>query len=49
MDKTDSQVARKLALVVHGGDPAKLERAYEAYQMLSRSAASTRTFATLTA
>ncbi|WP_412053614.1 hypothetical protein QTN80_10740 [Arachnia propionica] len=49
MDKTDSQIARELALVVHGGDPAKLERAYEAYQMLSRSAASTVTYRNSTA
>ena len=47
MDKTDSQVARELALVVHGGDPKK--RAYEAYQMLSRSAASTVTYRNSTA
>ena len=40
MDKTDSQAARELALDVYGGDPAKLERTYEAYQMFSRSAAS---------
>ena len=40
MDKTDSQAARELAPDVHGGDPAKLERTYEAYQMFSRSAAS---------
>ena len=49
MDKTDSQIARELALVVHGGDPTRLERAYEAYQMLSRSAASTVTYRNSTA
>jgi len=49
MDKTDSQVARELALVVHDGDPTRLERAYEAYQMLSRSAASTVTYRNSTA
>ena len=44
MDKTDSQAARELALVVHGGDPAKLGQAYETYQMFSRSATSTVTY-----
>lgn len=49
MDKTDSQIACELALAVHGGDPTRLERAYEAYQMLSRSAASTVTYRNSTA
>ena len=49
MDKTDSQITRELALVVHGGDPTKVERAYEAYQMFSRSAASTVTYRNSTA